>query len=232
MKVENEYLVFDKEKIKLKKITGHRFAELSGKDGFKTKGDCLLNMFLNIKENVDPFYKIRGEIAEALALSYLRKKYPMVKWTYHTTEGEGYDMFKEDENYGGVIDIDGNDYEIIVEVKGKSISKKAYIEKNGNIGEEWQALHYGNLKQAKKVIMCYVYFSEKAEESIKKHKGFSMKDIEVKEKELEIDYDMINWNLEYCLSYRDDCYEHKRIPLSDISYNKLSEIKMNIGGKN
>ena len=228
MKVENEYLVFDKEELKLKKITGHRFAELSGKDGFKTKGDCLVNMFLNIKENVDPYYKLRGEIAEALALTYLRKKYPIVKWTYHTTEGENYDMFTESKNYGGVIDIDGNDYEIIVEVKGKSMKNKKWILEKGNIGEEWQALHYGNLKQSKKVMMVYVFFEEKAEEAMKNHKRFSLKDIDIKEVELEIDYDMIDWNLEYCLSYRDECYENKRIPIGDISRNKLIEIGVKI----
>lgn len=54
MKIENGYLVFDKEQLKLKKITGHRFPQLLGKSRFTTKGDCLVKMFLGIKE--DPNY--------------------------------------------------------------------------------------------------------------------------------------------------------------------------------
>ena len=228
MKVENEYLVFDKEELKLKKITGTVFSELSGKNNFTPKGDCLINMFLKLKTDADPYYRIRGNIAEKLALNYLKSKYPMVNWRPHTTESENYDMFKKDKNYGGVIDIDGNDYEIIVEVKGKSMKNKLNWLRFGNIGEEWQALHYGNLKQAKKVMMVYVFFEEVAEEAIKKHKPFNIEDVDIQEKELEIDYDMINWNLEYCLSYRDECYESKRIPVGDISRNKLIEIGVKI----
>lgn len=223
MRVENNYLVFERE-IKLKKITGHRFAELSGKDGWKTKGDCLVNMFLGLKETIDPYYKLRGEIAEKIAYEYLLKKQPHISWRLHTTEGENYDMFKGDKNYGGVIDIDGNDYEYIIEVKGKSEKDKNWIMEKGNIGEEWQALYYGCMKKSKRVIMLYVFFSPLAEELIKKHKPFSIEEVDVQAKELEIDYDMIEWNMEYCLSYRDECYEDKKIPIGDISPEKLSDL--------
>ena len=221
-----EYLIFDKEELKLKKITGHRFSELSGKDGFKTKGDCLVNMFLNIKEQIDPYYKLRGNIAEKIAYNYLCKKYPSIKWTLHTTEDENYDMFKEDKNFGGVIDIDGNDYQVIVEVKGKSLKDKKWIMKKGNIGEEWQALYYGCQKQAQQVIMVYVFFPEDVEQSIKDKKPFNIGKVDIQEKELELDYGMIDWYKDYCLSYRDECFENKRIPLSDISPKKLIELKV------
>ncbi len=222
----NEYLIFDKEELKLKKITGHRFSELSGKDGFRTKGDCLVNMFLNIKEQIDPYYKLRGNIAEKIAHNYLCKKYPSIKWRYHTTEGENYDMFKEDKNFGGVIDIDGNDYQLIVEVKGKSLKDKKWIIEKGNIGEEWQALYYGCQKQARNVLMVYVFFPEDIEQSIKDKKPFNIEKVDIQEKELEIDYGMIDWYKDYCLSYRDECFENKRIPLSDISPKKLIELKL------
>lgn len=74
IRVENGYLKFDKEDIYInkftklpKKITGHSFVALIGKDGFRKRGDSVIELLkLLPMEPIDEFYTKRGELAEYL----------------------------------------------------------------------------------------------------------------------------------------------------------------------
>lgn len=234
MKIENGYLVFDKEQIKLKKITGHRFPQLLGKSRFTTKGDCLVKMFLGIKEDpIDPFYIKRGAIGEFLVEYELMRM--GVKVNHYDTKEENYDMFKEDPNYGGVIDLATDNFETIYECKSKPLSKYEWYQDNANEEEELQCELYAYLKGSTNAVMKYIFFDTESESAIKNSKPFNLSGITIYDKLLTFDRMELCELMDYALNYRDTCYEEKRIPQADISADMLLLLQrdygLDIGGR-
>lgn len=226
MIIKDGYLCFEEtDKIKDKKITGRTFVQLASKDSYTPKGDCIINMFLRIKEQISPYYAVRGEIAEKIVLKVLEKKCKNV--VRYTTEGEKYDMFKHLQNCGGVIDLrmfneDGS-FDII-EVKSKEwniYTEKRYRETEGNENEIWQALYYQFLDKAKRSIMAYVLFNDKAKMCIEENLKLNPADVKIFFKINKYDEQKVKTAIQNALKYKKWCWENKKVPLQDISQKML-----------
>lgn len=226
MIVKDGFLHFEEsDNIKNKKITGRSFVQLASKNSFTPKGDCIINMFLRIKDEVDPYYTVRGEIAELIVEKVLKRKNKKV--VRYTPEGENYDMFKELENCGGVIDLkiineDGS-FDII-EVKSKEwnvYSEKRYKETEGNESEIWQALYYQYLMKAKKSIMAYVLFNENAKLCIQENLKLNPADVKIFFKINYFDEKKVKQEIQNALKYKKWCWENKKVPIQDISQKML-----------
>jgi hypothetical protein len=226
MIVKDGYLWFEEnDKIKDKKITGRSFVQLASKDSYTPKGDCIIKMFLRIKEQVNPYYAIRGDIAEKIVEKVLTKKGKKV--VRYTTESEDYDMFKHLNNCGGVIDLrlfndDGSYY--IIETKSKewnAFTEKRYKETEGNQNEIWQALYYQFLDKAKKSVMAYVLFNDNAKMCIENNLKLNPKDIKIFFKINNYDESKVRQEIQNALKYKKWCWENKKVPLHDISRKML-----------
>lgn len=128
---------------KLGKITGSAFPSLIGKNNFNSVGSTILTRLGCVEfEDIDPFYTLRGAIAEELAYDYLNNMYKNygidIKMKtfpdrYKGSNGVWYgnDLFKNSTKFGGVIDIGISAPEsqrAVVEIKSKSL----YNEKGKN----------------------------------------------------------------------------------------------------
>lgn len=228
MIIRDNFLCFEEsDKIKDKKITGHSFVQLAGKDTFSSKGDCIVKMFLRVKEQIDPYFTVRGDIAERIVEKVLIKKGKNVK--RYTPEGEDYDMFKHLENCGGVIDLrlfygENDEEHDIIEVKSKEwnrFSEKRYTETEGNENEIWQAMYYQYLDKAKRSIMAYVLFNEHAKTCIESNLKINPADVKIFFKVNNYKAEKVKEEIQKALKYKKWCWENKKVPLQDISQKML-----------
>lgn len=169
---DGESYVFEKLG-KRKKITSRLYPSLIGKNKYESIGHALLDRFsLLEKEDIHPFYAVRGEIAERLANEYLQdyyKKKHNVALTTKRWEAEevNFDNFPNNPNFGGLIDIAiaaPYEYRAVVEVKSKRIDKyKTITDKDGNDEETLQGEFLARLAGVMRYVMVYVFF-EKGQE--------------------------------------------------------------------
>lgn len=156
-----------------KKVTSTVFPRLIGANDYESIGKSILERFNAIeKEEIDPYYSVRGDIGELLALDYLKKKYDgIVLKTWDKSE-VAYDNFPFNDRFGGLIDIaivKPTEMRAVVEVKSKSLKDYQKIEKGrGNKDEIKQGVFLAKMSNVDKCIMLYVFFSTFQEDKIKR----------------------------------------------------------------
>ena len=205
---------------KMRKITGHSLPTLLGYNKFNSVGKEILNRLGCLEfVPIDPIYTLRGELSEQLAHDYIinmYKKYNINIETktfpsrYKGSNGKWYgnDLFKNNERFGGVIDIGivaPQEFRAVVEVKSKSffndkgfdVLDSIFPYNNAvNIPKEelWQGLHYAGLMNLNKLLMVYVFWSDEQVEMIRpilNQPKFDINEINAKEilKTLNFDYE-------------------------------------------
>lgn len=128
----------------LKKITSTKLPELLGLNQWNTIGQAILERARMLEyEGIDPFYTVRGSIAESLAYDYLVHYYKSKHQvdidlrTFNQKDFRGYDFYNEIDNpkiandkFGGVPDIvlsKPAEFRSTIEVKSKNIKAYEYI---------------------------------------------------------------------------------------------------------
>ena len=173
---EDGNYIFERKYAKRKKITSRLYPDLLGKNQYTSIGHSILERFsLLEKEEIDPFYSVRGELAERLALRYIKDLYKKIYnmniecRTWDKDEVK-YDNFRHLQNYGGLIDIaitSPEEHIAVVEVKSKNMDKFKSIERSqGNIEEVMQGEYLAYLSAVDKYIMIYAFFSNDQEKMI------------------------------------------------------------------
>lgn len=173
---------FDKmQKKKVGKVTSRMFPILLGKNKFQGLGTAILDRvgFLE-KEDIEPWYKVRGDLGEHLANIYLKemfRKYmgvEIVSKNFRTTDFPSFDMFHKHEKFGGVVDIgisSPEEYRSVVEVKSKNIKDYDFEKKRikyENEEEVYQGEMLAVMSKAPTLYMAWVFFTDKQEDEIKK----------------------------------------------------------------
>ena len=234
--IENDFLIIDSEIIKRKKITGTKFPVLLGLNNYKTRGKEVLQLFgLVPNDDVDPFYAIRGEIAEQIAKKVLEERGFICK-TWDKKEIE-FDNFKYNKDFGGMIDIAiTSPARIVVEVKSKNIKKYEDIKKYGNKSEEKQGDLYATLCGTD-CLMVWVFFNDKTEDLIRK--GLitnseqidingtdenGIKNVTIYTKMNVVNKDKVYNEMTIAKLYVDTCFDRKKIPLKDLDEKTLESL--------
>ena len=203
--------------IKKKKIYGHNFVALIGKDNFKRKGDAVLDILKILpKENIDPFYTLRGAVAEQLVhRSYVKKGHKYEIWD---AKAINYDNFKDvSEIFGGLMDglCDDN---IVVEVKSKSMDKYKEITENGVESEELQGEYYAVLKGTENVNLEWVFFTKQQEEELKTTGKITQWIGCLNfQKCIKVDSQKIIEYMHQAVDYLNNCINEMKIPATDVS---------------
>lgn len=165
MEIKNNYLVFNKNELKIKrKIPARIFVGLCGFDNFKSREDYLLMLHELYDEQVDPKYLRRGDFAEALVKRCYQRdgKCPT---TYEKAEVK-WDNFKNVKVWGGLIDIELPLDQTLIEVKSKSLSAYDFILKNPPKQEYYQGLFYAYHRNYPTCIMEWIFFDPETEADI------------------------------------------------------------------
>lgn len=230
IKQDNLYIYVDTDKTvrTKKKISGHSFVGLVDFDKFNKRGDIILSLLGIKKDEVDPKYAYRGELAEMVVRAiYERKLKKQIVWyDEEAKKDNNYDFFPTYLQCGGIPDIEIPSEQTLIEVKSKSMKDYAYIKEHGAPASElYQALYYGFLRKYKKITMFYVFFDEESEQLAFQNKPiktynnlkFLTQTYDVKEEE-------IDFLVKSALNYYNDCVKNKRIPISDLSKTVLNEI--------
>lgn len=231
MYIENNYLCFDDEILKPRKITGHTFVQLIGLDPFNKIGDAILQLVgLKPKEIIDPFYTKRGSLAEKIVQKFYSRKYQIT-----LNEPGIYDSFPNDRVHGGIYDmLISNELEnTVVEVKSKSLNKYDYIVENIPTNEILQGYYYAKVLHYDYFYMVWIFFDSVLEEEIKNNKTpstfMNIKLLEKKYNNTKIEKLLGENLIEKALKVYKEYYIKKKIPLDLIS-NKLLQ-RLNIKGK-
>jgi len=164
--------------VKVKKVTSRMFPILIGKNTFNGVGYGVLDRVgLLDFEPIDPFYAVRGAIAEYFVYHYLKNTYKkhgidLIMKAFNT-KASGYDVFKSNERFSGVPDIGiskPDKYRAVVEVKSKNIKSYEYIIDKKEVPEEevLQGKMLSHLSKVDKLLIAYVFFTDEQEEAIKR----------------------------------------------------------------
>ena len=175
---------------KMKKVFSRSFPCLLGKNKYESIGKTILERYGAIeKEQIDPYYLTRGDLAEKLVYDYLKSFYQeklKIELTLNTWEKKdiNFDNFGRNEKFGGMIDIaisKPKDFRAVVEVKSKSMKDLETIkESKGNEEEVMQGLFLSYLSKVDKCLMAYVFFTPEQEQEIKKgNLNFTYKDVTI-----------------------------------------------------
>ena len=162
----------------MKKVTSRAYACLLGQNRWESIGKSILERFSGIeKEQIDPYYMVRGDMAELLVMDYLEKKYKEkkvnIKLETWDKEKVHYDNFQSNPKFGGLIDIaisKPDKYRAVIEVKSKSLKDLDKImSTKGNIDEVMQGQFLAKLSNVSKCLMFYVFFAPNQEQHIKEY---------------------------------------------------------------
>lgn len=234
--IENNFLVFDNEKIKMKKITGSRVGKILGVDEYDKRGDCLLSMFGLIKTDVDEFYQVRGEIAENIVDTFFKRKFDTI---HYNPKEMNYDMFKDNNMFGGVIDVELPKVKTLIEVKAKNIKDYDKVLNYGVKSQELQGQFYGYLKGYEYIVMAWVFFDNDLEDLIKQQMQNSkqglptrkfnkndLKNIKIITRKINVNKESLEPQLIQAYNYAKWCFDNKRIPLEDINNETLKKLNL------
>lgn len=163
---------------KVKKVTSRHFPTLLGENKWNSIGSAILDRCgLLEREDIDPYYMVRGAIGELLVQEYVERQYKSAKIEgievkRFTPKDVGWDMFKKNVRFGGVVDLAITappERRAVIEVKSKSMKDKTWIAGKGNYPTEevMQGLFLGVMSKVNKTIMSYVFFSPDTEASIR-----------------------------------------------------------------
>lgn len=229
MKINNGFLELeDCDLKKIKKITATNMTALLGTNKFRKRGDALLMILNAYKEEIDPFYTKRGEIAELIVRELLKqKKYEIKFWDKYEIK---FDNFTKNKELGGMIDIAiTKPTRQVVECKSKNISKLEETKKFVNDDYEHQAQFYGYLSECDDINLIYVFFTDEQEEKIKKGEKLPLNPSQYTFYGYKVKLDRIKFEeeIKQCIAYKNECIEYKKIPLEDISSKVLEKLKLN-----
>jgi len=237
--------IFDFENVKVGKVTSRMYPILLGKNNWNGIGYAVLDRCkLLAKEEIDPFYMVRGALAEILVDEYIQHNYKRlgieVVTKRFTPESVNYDMFQKDAKFGGVVDIGiskPEDKRAVVEVKSKNVKDLYRISKEQNLAieEVLQGKFLATMSNVKKLIMAYVFFSDEQENDIKNmmnttqnvneiYKGLNMnfQDYEYFLKSYEIDRDEMLESMEIAYDNLHRIIQSKMIHKSFFNDNEQS----------
>lgn len=226
MKVENGYLWLENEPIKKKKIAGHSFVNIAGFNPFCKKGDAVLERFGLLKQEIDEKYMYRGDFAEKIVKNIYEKNNH--KCVTYKKEDIGYDNFKDNPNFGGLIDIDLPEENALVEVKSKSMKDYEIIKEKQPMHEVMQGALYSYNGKKDYFYMEWIFFDEKTEnlifnnempKTLKDLKRFSQKYVMGDKIKSYVEKNMVE-----VLTYYNKCYNERKIPLNDISDEALEKL--------
>ncbi len=133
-----EYI--EKNKWKFKKITGSRFAACLGYNKYTSPAKAWATMVGIYKEEMDMMFADAGNIIEPKIKSYVEQKLN-TKYISYNPMKIGFDIFKDDEVYGGIPDgepVDANDNldynnKRMLEIKTTSIDAFSFKTVNGQL---------------------------------------------------------------------------------------------------
>ncbi|MCK9319546.1 hypothetical protein, partial [Methanoculleus sp.] len=169
---------FDFSNAKVKKVTSRAFPILLGKNQYNSIGYGVLERcgFIDF-EPIEKWYTVRGAIAEQFAYDYILETYTKhgidIKMKAMSPKMfKGYDAFPNNEKFGGVPDIgisEPQDQRAVIEVKSKNIKKyDELIEKTiYPLEEVLQGKQLACLSKVNKLLMVWVFFTDKQENLIK-----------------------------------------------------------------
>lgn len=229
MRLDNQFLYLEpSDFIPQKKISGHTFVALCGLDPFKKQGDALLEMHRFIKSEVDPKWLRRGTVAEKIVAKIYQKEHQIT--TYDAKE-IGYDNFKNDPNFGGIIDIEV-DNKTLVEVKSKSLDKKEFIINNPPKAEIYQAMLYAYLRNYDYFTMEWIFFDKPTEDEIFQGKApTTLKNLQRYTKVFFVDRDEMKKLMMTALNFVKAFRLRRPIPLAYFSDEVIQKIKEKINEK-
>jgi hypothetical protein len=248
---------------RMSKITGRHLPNLLGENIFNSVGASILDRLglLEFVDTTDPYYKLRGAIAEEIVFNYLKESYEkasipveLKKFESQVTQPNGQtygnDLFKNNQRFGGVIDIaiaKPDKIRAVVEVKSKDIKNKHYIFKNDGthkipLEELRQGQHYCVLSKVPKLLMAYVFFNQQQESdlrSVLEKDGFQkeniveiMKQFDITHKTVDIqiykeivDFEKVKALQEEAYAKLNGCFENKEIPFDYFSDKELFELE-------
>lgn len=197
LKHDENNIYFNFNDFKINKIASRVVPMLLNKNKFNSIGyGVLQNLRMLEKESIDPYYMIRGEVAEYFTKLYMIKEIrkggvePTIK--SYTPQGENFDMFvykdetcpKSYKFFSGVIDLEITEPQhIVIEVKSKDIEKYQDFKnhkdlKPGDPSFQKRSWYYSEeevmqgktltvLKGSKLLFMIYVFPKKHVEQFIK-----------------------------------------------------------------
>lgn len=165
---------------KIKKVTSRMFPILINKSQWNGLGSAVLDRLGLLEfEPIDIYYTYRGAIGEILAKAFIERMYKDklgvdIETVSFTPETVGYDNFKNNLKFGGVIDIaikSPQEYRAVIEVKSKSLKDHEKIVVNKEVPEEelYQGLMLAHLSKVDKLLMVYVFFDENQEKNLRSY---------------------------------------------------------------
>ena len=224
MEIKNNYLVFNKSELKIKrKIPARIFVGLCGFDNFKSREDYLLMLHELYDETVDDKFLKRGNFAEGL-IKRCYERDGRCPTTYNKVE-INWDNFKNIKVWGGLIDIELPLEQTLVEVKSKSIDKYDYIDRNPPKSEVYQGLFYAYHRGYPKCIMEWVFFTPLQEDAIfNGDMPSSLHGMKRISKEFEVDRPHMTKLLQDAEKFVMDFRLNPKVPIASISPDILQAV--------
>lgn len=210
-----------------KKMTGHTFVELCGFSAFKKKGDTVLSMLGAYKEQVDPKWLKRGDVAELIARNYYSKRLgkSIVWYDDQAKKDNHFDFFQDYLQCGGIPDIEIPDEDLLIEVKSKSLNKYNYIMQHLPKEEIYQGLYYAYLRHFPSAVLFWVFFDEESETAIfNDQKPKTLNNVKIHLQSYQVNNDEMKGLIKDSLNYVNTCIKEKCIPLKDISQSVLDRL--------
>lgn len=231
-KIVDDYLDISDCNLSMGKIFTTKFGGLLGADSFNPKGDTVLLMQKIIQSDpFNPFYGVRGDIAEKIVKMYFEKYGVQYKW--YGADTTTYDMFNNSA-FGGNLDFAINHKNVIssVEVKSKNIKDYSFIKKNGiqpiHLAQSQLGVYLANFSNG---YVVYVFFTDEQEEKIA-NKTFDI-NVDWQEDMYKTQFIMFKVNfveeevadkMQQAYDYYLECIVDKKIPLKDVSDKALQKL--------
>lgn len=221
-RIEGNYLIID-EPIKEKKITGHSFVDILGLNPFSKIGDAILKFHKVIDEKIDDKWLKRGDFAEKIVQHiYTRDGH---KITIYDKKEVKYDNFQNNQDFGGLLDIELLDEKTLIEVKSKSLKDYEYICKLQPQHEIMQGMYYAKLRGYKTFTMEWVFFDPTTEEQVfNGERPTTLANLKRLSKTYNVDDSYITTKMFQVLKVVKAFREHKRIPLDLVSDECLEKL--------
>ena len=231
LKIADGFLILDTKVTSAtkKKMSGHSFVGLAGIDKYNKRGDILLQLLKYYKNNVDPKYLYRGDMAEKMVRFILEKQgKEYITYDEEYKKKNNYDCFPMYQYCGGIPDFELPNEKTIIEVKSKSLEKYDEVMKDMPIEEIKQGLFYTYLRNYNKLIMAYVFFDEESENLLFENKlPKTLDKCKVVFKKFDLDKDELRNDIGNALTFYNICLDNKAIPLEDISPKILQVLRKN-----
>lgn len=181
-KIEDGKVFFDFSKGYRTKIFARTLPCLLGENQYQSRGwGILKTMCLLEKEEIDPYYTIRGSISEYFAYLYMSRIYDSYnlkdyKWSFY--DNIKFDAYEKNRFFAGKPDfkLSTENMSIIHEVKSKGYDK--FDNFTEDLSEVRQGQLYCVLEETKKLVMVYVFPNSKVEKKLRQWLNNSINKVE------------------------------------------------------